>query len=76
MADNVQNATHEIMKSIQASIAELRADMTQLLEKIEDGIRKERRNSAGTLVMMRATAGYFEERLRNLEEKVQDLGTR
>ena len=73
MADNVQDATSEILKGIQTSIADLRRDMTGRFEHLEDGIRKERRNSAGALVMMRATAGFFDERIRKLEDKVEAI---
>ena len=52
MADNVQDATFEILKNIQASIAdvrgtidELRAEMVTRFEKVEDGLRKERRTT-------------------------------
>ncbi len=64
MADNVHDVTLEILKGIQASVAdvrttidELRADMVGHFEKVEGGLRKERRSNAGTLFMMRATAG-------------------
>lgn len=83
MADNVQDATFEILTGIQASIAdvrgtidELRVEMVNRFEKVEDGLRKERRNNAGTLVMMRATAGFFEERMKRLEERVEGLEER
>ena len=64
MSDNVESVTHEILRSVQASIAALRAEMRTFREEtrvgfedVKSAIAKERRNSAGALVMMRATAG-------------------
>lgn len=62
MANNVENATFEILKNIQAAISEANARLARL----ETGLRKDRRNSAGMLVMMRA--GDFDERVSDLEE--------
>lgn len=83
MADNVENATFDILKTIQSSIAELRTDMDRQFsdvgrrfEKLEDGLRTERRNNAGVLVMMRATVGHFEERVRKREDRVDEMQRR
>ncbi|WP_375461480.1 hypothetical protein [uncultured Enterovirga sp.] len=80
---NVQNATFEILKGIQTSIAELRTDMDRQFGevghrfgKLEDGLRTEWRNNAGVLVMMRATVGHFEERVRTLDDRVDDMQRR
>ena len=72
MADNVENATFDILKSIQAAIPETNAR----LERLEAGLRKDRRNSAGMLVMMRATAGDFDERVSELEEHMERIENR
>lgn len=65
---------------IQESIAVLRSEMGQFrdsvetrFERVETLIRKQRRDSAGMLVMMRATAGDFDERVREVEERVAAL---
>ncbi|MCJ2051554.1 hypothetical protein [Methylobacterium sp. J-070] len=83
MSDNVENATIEILKGIQGSIAQLRADTTAFrsetlarFDKLEASLRKDRRNAAGMLVMMRATAGDFDARVSEVEERVTALETR
>jgi hypothetical protein len=40
---------------------------------VEDINRKQRRDSAGMLVMMRATAGDFDERVSEVEERLAVL---
>ena len=69
MPDKVENATLEILKNIQASIAQFRAETTARLDRIEAGMRKDRRNVAGMLVLMRATAGDFDERVTEVEAR-------
>ena len=73
MSANIEPVTHEILKSIQASIAELRVEMRAGFDEIRAQTLKERRNSAGTLVMMRATAGDFDTRVKSLEDRVAAL---
>ena len=73
MADNVDNITLEILKSIQASIAQFRAETTERLDRLEAGMRKDRRNVAGMMVMMRSVAGEFDERVSEVEERVAAL---
>lgn len=72
MPDNVQDITLDILKSIQNGIA----DINTRLDRLEVGMRKDRRNVAGMLVMMRATAGDFEERISEVEERVAALEAR
>jgi uncharacterized small protein (DUF1192 family) len=69
MAGEPDNLTLEILKSIQASIA----DLNRRFDRLEASLRKDRRNSAGMLVMMRATAGDFDERVTEIEERVAAL---
>jgi hypothetical protein len=83
MGDNVENATFEILKGIRASIADLRAETVTRFDKLETrmdrldlGLRKDRRNAAGMLVMMRATAGDFDARVSEVEERVAALESR
>ena len=83
MADNVQDAIVESLKGIQSSIAQLRSDVEHRLkevgerfDKLEAGLRKDRRNSAGMLVMMRATAGHFDERVTELEDRMDRVDRR
>ena len=83
MANNVEDATHQILKGIQASIAtlhervsKLNDDFGQRFDHLEAAMRKDRRNVAGMLVMMRATAGDFDERVAEVEERVAALEAR
>jgi hypothetical protein len=77
MSDNVQNLMFDILKSIQQSISELdaRVDgrlsaMDNRMSAIEDLVRKQRRDTAGILVMMKGVVGVFEERVTSLETRV------
>jgi uncharacterized protein YceH (UPF0502 family) len=72
VTDNVDGVTLEILKAIQASITKL----NERFEHLEAGLRKDRRNLAGMLVMMRATAGDFDERVSEIEERVAKLEAR
>ena len=79
----MENATFEILKGIRASIADLRAETVTRFDKLETrmdrldlGLRKDRRNAAGMLVMMRATAGDFDARVSEVEERVAALESR
>jgi hypothetical protein len=71
--DNVESATFEILKSIQASIADLAEQTARRFDQLEANMRKDRRNVAGMLVMMRATAGDFDQRVSEIEERVAAL---
>jgi uncharacterized protein YoxC len=76
MIDNVQNAMFEILKRMQADLADVKtrvqrmeplvADVAELkhrVGKLEEHAARQRRNEAGVLVMMRGTAGLFDERV-------------
>lgn len=76
----MENATFEILKGIQASIASLRDEMVSRFDKLEArvdrldlGLRKDRRNAAGMLVMMRATRGDFDVRVSEVEDGIAAL---
>jgi phage-related minor tail protein len=83
VADNVQDVSLEILKGIQAGIAALDgkigrvehqvSELTGRFDQLEAALRKDRRNVAGMLVMMRATAGDFDERVAEIEERVAAL---
>jgi hypothetical protein len=73
VADNVQEITLDILKNIQADIAQFRAETNERLDKLEAGMRKDRRNVAGMLVLMRSVAGEFDERVTEVEERVAAL---
>ncbi|MGJ5150849.1 hypothetical protein [Bradyrhizobium sp. HKCCYLR1023] len=68
---------HSILIKIQESIAALRSEMGQFrqsvdtrFERVESLIRKQRRHAAGMLVMMRAAASDFDERVTEVEERM------
>ena len=70
----------ENLKSIQGSIVDLRAEVVELrrtqnrrMEAMELVMRNQRRDMAGMLVVMKAAAGVFEERVSNLETRVTVL---
>jgi hypothetical protein len=66
MSENIQTAMLEIMKKIQAQLA----DHDRRFDRIEEIMRKLRRDSAGMLVMMRATAGDFDQRVGEIEARM------
>jgi hypothetical protein len=77
MSDNVENAVFEILKRIQGDITLGRSEMKQFrqdaetrFERLETLVRKQRRDGAAMLVMMRAAAGDFEERLAVVEQQL------
>jgi hypothetical protein len=80
MADASTDGVPQILMKIQESISVLRSELGQFsqstdtrFEHIESLIRKQRRDSAGMLVMMRAAASDFDERVSEVEERVAAL---
>jgi hypothetical protein len=73
MTDNVEDATLQILTKIQDDVAAFRRSVEERLDRVEDINRKQRRDSAGMLVMMRATAGDFDERVSEVEERLAVL---
>ena len=76
MADNPTDAVHQILIKIREGISSLRSELGQFKlenqeqhERMESLIRRQRRDAAGMLVMMRATASEVEERVAALEAK-------
>jgi hypothetical protein len=69
VANEPHSLTLDVLKQLQAGFA----DMRERLERIEEINRKQRRDSAGMLVMMRATAGDFDERVSEVEERLAVL---
>ena len=69
MAERPTDVTLDILMRIQDGIVDLR----ERLERVEDIARKHRRDSAGMLVMMRATAGDFDQRVREVEDRVSAM---
>jgi N-methylhydantoinase B/oxoprolinase/acetone carboxylase alpha subunit len=81
--DNVQSAMLEILKRIQADVSTVRGDVSDVkadviglkgrMDKLEALVRKQGRDSAAMLVMMRGTVGIYDERMKVIEEDVRLL---
>ncbi len=69
MSENVQTAMFEILKAIRAELAGHR----DRFDTIEGLIRKQRRDTAGLLVMAKSVVGDFAEQLAAIEERVEAL---
>jgi hypothetical protein len=69
MADEPTDVVLQILVKIQDSIV---AQATRL-ERIENLVRKQRREGAGMLVVMRATVSDFDERVGDVEERLAAL---
>ena len=83
MSENVQTAMFEILKKIQADIASFRTDVNERFARVEarfegldELVRKQRRDTAGLLVMAKAVTGDFDEQVAAIEERVAALETR
>ncbi|MGJ5084998.1 hypothetical protein ACQR06_05640 [Bradyrhizobium sp. HKCCYLRH1065] len=83
MVETPTDAVHSILINIQESIAALRTEVGQFRldnraehERMEALIRRQRRDSAGMLVMMRAAASDFDERVTEVEERIAALEAR
>jgi hypothetical protein len=73
MVEAPTEAVPQILIRIQDSISMLRSDLTGRLERIETLVRKQRREGAAMLVMMRATVSDFDERVSDVEERLAAL---
>jgi hypothetical protein len=69
MSENVQTAMLENLKAIRAELA----DHRDRFDTIESLIRKQRRDTAGLLVMAKSVVGDFAEQLAAMEERVAAL---
>jgi hypothetical protein len=67
MSENIKDVVPQILMKIQEDLAAFRRDVTERLDRLETIQKQERRNTAAMLVMMRGTAGVYEERLNQLE---------
>lgn len=83
MTENVENTILEFLENIQADAAAFRAEtngrferIDQRFERLEDLARKQRRDTAGMLVMAKAVAGDFAEQVAAIEERVAVLEAR
>ncbi|CAN5348523.1 hypothetical protein BH11PSE4_BH11PSE4_38290 [soil metagenome] len=83
MNENVQTAMFEILKKVQGDLAAFRAETEQRFqrvddrfERIEDVLRKHRRDYAAMLVMAHGVVGDFDERVTKIENRVTALEAR
>lgn len=76
MSENVQSAMFEILKKLQADMASFRPETNERFERLEDLVRKQRRDTAGLLVMAKAVTGDFTEQVAAIEERVRVLEAR
>jgi uncharacterized protein YqgV (UPF0045/DUF77 family) len=80
MAETLTDAVPQILIKIQESISALRSEVGQFrtsvegrLDRLEQLNRKYRRDAAAMMVIMRATAGDFDERVSEVEGRVTAL---
>lgn len=73
MTGNVKDAALQILTKIEDDVAAFRRSVEERLDRVEDINRKQRRDSAGMLVRMRASAGDFDERVSEVEERLAVL---
>jgi hypothetical protein len=67
---------YEILKKLQAEMASFRAETNTRFERLEELVRKQRRDTAGLLVMAKAVTGDFTEQVAAIEERVAALEAR
>ena len=70
MSENIQDVPVDILKNLEATLVGFRTEMNERPDRLEAGMRKDRRNAAGMIVMMRATAGDFDQRVSEVEERL------
>ena len=83
MSENVQTAMFEILKKIQADLGSFRTEVNERFthvearfEGLDELVRKQRRDTAGLLVMAKSITGNFAEELAAVEERVAALEAR
>ena len=76
MNDNVQTAMFEILRKVQADLTSFRVETNDRFAVLEDLVRKQRRDTAGLLVMAKSVTGNFAEELAAIEERVAALEAR
>jgi hypothetical protein len=69
MAEDPTDVTLDILKKIQDGIGDLR----ERLERVAAIVQKHRRDGAAMLIMMRATVGFFDDRVGDVEGRVTRL---
>jgi glycine cleavage system pyridoxal-binding protein P len=67
----VLKADVSVLKTDGAGVKADVADIRTHVERLEDLAKRQRRDTAAILVMMRGVAGVFDERLRDVENEVR-----
>jgi hypothetical protein len=75
MPDGPTDIATDILIAIREDIASFRASFEGRLDRLEQSIRKCRRDAAATMVIMRATIGHFNKRVSAVEKRVTALET-
>jgi hypothetical protein len=73
MPDGPTDIATDILTGIREDIASFRSSFEGRLDRLEQGIRKCRREAAATRVIMRATFDHFNKRLGAVEGRVTAL---
>ncbi|MCA3623879.1 MAG: hypothetical protein IOC52_06845 [Methylobacterium sp.] len=76
MSENMNDAMPIILRKIQEDIADFRRSTDSRLAVLEDLVRKQRRDTAGLLVMAKAVTGDFAEQVALIEDRVAKLEAR
>ncbi|MFM9975280.1 MAG: hypothetical protein ACKVON_12010 [Beijerinckiaceae bacterium] len=73
MSDTIQTAMFEILKKIQQDNVDLRKAVSQRFDRLEELMRKQRRDTAGMMVIGKAMASDFAEQMAAVVERVEAL---
>jgi exonuclease VII small subunit len=65
----------DILTAISGDIASFRTSFEERLDRLEQTIRKCQRDTAATMVIMRATVGHFEKCVSAIEKRITSLET-
>jgi hypothetical protein len=75
MPDEPTDMTTDLLIAIREDISSFRTSFEERLDRLEQNIRKHRRDMAATMAIMRATVGHFNKRLSAVEGRVTALKT-
>ena len=76
MSNDPKDFVLPILKKIQEEAATSRAESRAQFDELKEQMRKQRRDIAGILVMMKGAAGVFDERITTMERRVDALEQR
>jgi hypothetical protein len=66
----------ESITALRSELGTLRSELTPRLDRIENVVRKQRRDAAAMMIIMQATVGDFDERVSEIEEQIAALDGR